>query len=173
MSGRLQGGGSPEGECTQATLWQLMVALGRCVPTSHSEPVLAKAEGCVHGLATSARACAKFYMGPVEAAKDISDRAKIMVGGFGLCGIPETLIKVLLKAHIKDLTVVSSTVGVDDFRLGLFLETKQIPRTIVSYMGENALCEHQYLLGELELPPQGTPVTAGGTGVPVFYTPTA
>ena len=77
-------------------------------------------------LATSTRARAKFYADPVEAVKDIADRAKIMVSGFGLCGIPENLIQALLRTRVKDLTVVSSNVGVDGFGPGLLLEAKQI-----------------------------------------------
>ena len=101
-----------------------------------------------------------------------------MIGGFGLCGIPENLIGALLKTRVKDLTVVSSNVGVESFGLGLLLGTKQITRIVCSYLGENSLCEHQYLAGELELEitPQGTlaeRIRAGGAGVPAFYTPTA
>lgn len=118
-----------------AALRRLAMVLGRCVPAGHSGPMLAEAQGGVRGLATNAHARAKFYADPMEAVKDISDRAKIMVGGFGLCGIPENLIKVLLETHVKDLTVVSSNVGMDDFGLGLLLETKQIPRIIGSHVG--------------------------------------
>ncbi|XP_039080508.1 LOW QUALITY PROTEIN: succinyl-CoA:3-ketoacid coenzyme A transferase 2, mitochondrial-like [Hyaena hyaena] len=161
-----------------AALRRLALVLGRGVPAGRSGPALAEAKGGERGLATSARARAKFYADPVEAVKDIKDRAKIMIGGFGLCGIPENLIKALLRTRVKDLTVVSSNVGVDDFGLGLLLETKQITRIICSYVGENALCESQYLAGELELEltPQGTlaeRIRAGGAGVPAFYTPTA
>ncbi|XP_058409753.1 succinyl-CoA:3-ketoacid coenzyme A transferase 2, mitochondrial-like [Diceros bicornis minor] len=159
-----------------AALRLLPAALGRCVPAGRAGRAVA--QGGVRGLATSARARAQFYTDPLEAVQDISDGAKIMVGGFGLCGIPENLIGALLKTRVKDLTVVSSNVGVDDFGLGLLLGTKQITRIICSYVGENALCEQQYLAGELELEltPQGTlaeRIRAGGAGVPAFYTPTA
>uniref|UniRef100_A0A667GAT0 Succinyl-CoA:3-ketoacid-coenzyme A transferase n=1 Tax=Lynx canadensis TaxID=61383 RepID=A0A667GAT0_LYNCA len=125
-----------------------------------------------------ARARAKFYADPVEAVKDIADRAKIMVSGFGLCGIPENLIQALFRTRVKELIMVSSNVGVDGFGPGLLLEAKQIACLICSYVGENTLCERRYLAGELELEltPQGTlaeHIRAGGTGVPAFYTPTA
>lgn len=163
-------------ERTMAALRLLAAALGRRVSTGRSGRALA--EGGVCGFASSARARARFYTDPVEAVRDIADGAKIMVGGFGLCGIPENLIRALLKTRVRDLTVVSSNVGVDDFGLGLLLGTKQITRIICSYVGENALCEQQYLAGELELEltPQGTlaeRIRAGGAGVPAFYTPTA
>ncbi|XP_053745255.1 succinyl-CoA:3-ketoacid coenzyme A transferase 2, mitochondrial-like [Panthera pardus] len=149
-------------------------ALGHRVPANRWGPTLAESEGGVRGLATSARARAKFYADPVEAVKDIADRAKIMVSGFGLCGIPENLIQALLRTRVKDLTVVSSNVDVDGFGPGLLLEAKQIARLISSYVGENTLCERRYLAGELELTPQGTLaecIRAGGAGVPAFYTP--
>lgn len=109
--------------------------------------------------------------------KDISDGATIMVGAFGLCGIPENLIAALLRTGVKDLQVVSSNVGVEDFGLGLLMASRQIRRIVCSYVGENTLCESQYLAGELELEltPQGTlaeRIRAGGAGVPAFYTPT-
>ena len=98
--------------------------------------------------------------------------------GFGLCGIPENLIGALLKTNPKGLTVVSNNAGVDDFGLGLLLQSKQIKRMISSYVGENKEFERQYLNGELEveLTPQGTlaeRIRAGGAGVPAFFTPTA
>ncbi|KAF8991690.1 Succinyl-CoA:3-ketoacid coenzyme A transferase 1, mitochondrial, partial [Haplosporangium bisporale] len=103
-----------------------------------------------------------------------------MVGGFGLCGIPENLIGALKQRanDCKDLTVVSNNAGVDDFGLGQLLRTKQIKRMISSYVGENKEFERQYLSGELEveLTPQGTlaeRVRAGGAGIPAFFTPTA
>lgn len=109
--------------------------------------------------------------------KDIPHGAKLLVGGFGLCGIPENLIDGLLKTGKKDLTCVSNNAGVDDFGLGLLLKTKQVKRMISSYVGENAEFERQYLSGELEveLTPQGTlaeRIRAGGAGIPAFYTPT-
>ncbi|XP_053516642.1 succinyl-CoA:3-ketoacid coenzyme A transferase 2, mitochondrial-like [Artibeus jamaicensis] len=132
----------------------------------------------IYSFVTSARARTKFYTDPVEAVKDIADGTKIMVGGFGVCGIPENLIGALLKTRVRNLTVVSSNVGMDNFGLGLLLGTKQITRIICSYVGENLLCEQQFLAGELELEmtPQGTlaeRIRAGRAGVPAFYTPTA
>ncbi|OQV16161.1 Succinyl-CoA:3-ketoacid coenzyme A transferase 1, mitochondrial [Hypsibius exemplaris] len=120
----------------------------------------------------------KIFTDPVEAVKDIPDGAKILVGGFGLCGIPENLIGALVKTGVKDLTVVSNNCGVDDFGLGLMLKAKQIKRMISSYVGENKEFERQYLGGELELEltPQGTlaeRIRAGGAGIPAFFTPTA
>ncbi|XP_012860686.1 succinyl-CoA:3-ketoacid coenzyme A transferase 1, mitochondrial, partial [Echinops telfairi] len=119
----------------------------------------------------------KFYADAVEAIKDIPHDATILVGGFGVCGIPENLIRALLETHVKGLTVVSNTVGLEHFGLGLLMTSKQIRRVICSYIGENTLCEHQYLTGELELEltPQGTlaeRIRAGGAGVPAFYTST-
>lgn len=113
-----------------------------------------------------------------EAVADIKSGSKLLVGGFGLCGIPENLIAALLKTHVTDLTVVSNNAGVDTFGLGLLLQQKQIRRMISSYVGENAEFERQYLQGELEveLTPQGTlaeRIRAGGAGVPAFFTPTA
>ena len=93
----------------------------------------------------------KFYSDPEDAVKDIPDGAKVLVGGFGLCGIPENLISGLLRTNVKDLTVVSNNAGVDDFGLGLLLQQKQIKRMISSYVGENKEFERQYLTGELEV----------------------
>eukprot|EP00927_Polykrikos_kofoidii_P059092 TRINITY_DN5410_c0_g1_i1.p1 TRINITY_DN5410_c0_g1~~TRINITY_DN5410_c0_g1_i1.p1 ORF type:complete len:516 (-),score=100.75 TRINITY_DN5410_c0_g1_i1:216-1763(-) len=112
-----------------------------------------------------------------EAVKDIPSGATICVGGFGLCGIPENLISALAKSGVKDLTAVSNNAGVDDFGLGLLLQSKQIKRMIASYVGENKLFERQYLGGELEveLTPQGTlaeRLRAGGAGIPAFFTRT-
>eukprot|EP01090_Pellita_catalonica_P021816 TRINITY_DN826_c0_g3_i1.p1 TRINITY_DN826_c0_g3~~TRINITY_DN826_c0_g3_i1.p1 ORF type:complete len:516 (-),score=100.40 TRINITY_DN826_c0_g3_i1:22-1569(-) len=111
------------------------------------------------------------------AVSDIPSGAKLLLGGFGLCGIPETLIGALKNQGTKDLTVVSNTGGVDDFGLGLLFQTKQIKRMIASYIGGNRTFESQYLKGdlELELIPQGTlaeRMRAGGAGIPAFYTPT-
>jgi 3-oxoacid CoA-transferase subunit A len=105
------------------------------------------------------------------------DGMTIMSGGFGLCGIPENLILALRDAGVKDLTVISNNAGVDDFGLGLLLQTRQIKKMISSYVGENATFEKQYLSGELELEfnPQGTlaeRIRAGGAGIPGFYTKT-
>ncbi|KAG5678519.1 hypothetical protein PVAND_008186 [Polypedilum vanderplanki] len=119
----------------------------------------------------------KIYLNAKDAVADIPDGAKILVGGFGLCGIPENLIQGLLDIGIKDLTVVSNNAGVDDFGLGLLLKDRRIKRMIASYVGENAEFERQYLSGdlELELTPQGTlaeRIRAGGAGIPAFFTPT-
>jgi 3-oxoacid CoA-transferase subunit A len=111
-----------------------------------------------------------------EALAGIPDGATIMVGGFGLVGIPENLILGLREIGVKDLTIISNNCGVDDWGLGLLLENRQIKRMIASYVGENKEFERQYLSGELEvdLVPQGTlaeRMRAGGAGIPAFYTP--
>ncbi len=107
----------------------------------------------------------------------LHDGATIMAGGFGLCGIPENCIAAIHDMGIKDLTVISNNCGVDDFGLGILLQTKQVKKMISSYVGENAEFERQYLSGELEvqLVPQGTLAErcrAGGAGIPAFFTPT-
>jgi 3-oxoacid CoA-transferase subunit A len=107
----------------------------------------------------------------------LSDGMLIAAGGFGLCGIPENLIAAIRDAGTKDITVVSNNAGVDDFGLGLLLQTKQIKKMISSYVGENDLFMQQYLSGELEIEfnPQGTlaaRMRAGGAGIPGFYTKT-
>jgi 3-oxoacid CoA-transferase subunit A len=112
-----------------------------------------------------------------EAVRDVFDGATLVVGGFGLCGIPENLIAALVRKGVKDLTVVSNNCGVDDWGLGLLLQTRQIRKMVSSYVGENAEFERQFLSGELEvdLVPQGTlaeRMRAGGAGIPAFYTPT-
>jgi len=112
-----------------------------------------------------------------KAVADIPDGSKLLVGGFGLCGIPENLINSLLKTGVKELTAVSNNAGVDDFGLGLLLQQRQVKRMISSYVGENKEFERQFLSGELEveLTPQGTlaeRIEAGGKGVPAFFTPT-
>jgi 3-oxoacid CoA-transferase subunit A len=111
-----------------------------------------------------------------EAIQDIQDGMTIMVGGFGLVGIPENLIKALAASGVKDLTVISNNCGVDDWGLGLLLRNKQIKKIIGSYVGENKEFERQVLSGEIEveLIPQGTlaeRIRAGGAGIPAFYTP--
>ncbi|MDP4260930.1 MAG: CoA transferase subunit A [Bacteroidota bacterium] len=111
-----------------------------------------------------------------EAIKDISDGAVIMIGGFGLCGIPENCIAALVKKKVKGLTCISNNAGVDDFGIGLMLQNKQVKKMISSYVGENAEFERQLLSGELEveLIPQGTLATrclAAGYGMPAIYTP--
>ncbi|TFV97729.1 CoA transferase subunit A [Algoriphagus kandeliae] len=111
-----------------------------------------------------------------EAVKDIPSGAFLMMGGFGLCGIPENSIAALLERDIKDLTIVSNNAGVDDFGIGLLLKKRMVKKMISSYVGENAEFERQLLSGELEvdLIPQGTlaeRVRAGGAGIPAFFTP--
>lgn len=108
----------------------------------------------------------------------IDDGFRIMAGGFGLCGIPENLIAAIRELGVQDLTVMSNNAGVDDFGLGLLLETRQISKMIGTYVGENEILEQQYLDGELDMDliPQGTfaeKIRAAGAGIPAFYTPTA
>ena len=111
-----------------------------------------------------------------EAISGIEDNMTLMLGGFGLCGIPENSIAALVKANIKGLTCISNNAGVDDFGLGLLLQKRQIKKMISSYVGENAEFERQMLSGELEvdLIPQGSLAErcrAGGAGIPAFFTP--
>jgi 3-oxoacid CoA-transferase A subunit len=111
-----------------------------------------------------------------EAVRDVADGSTLVVGGFGLCGIPENLINALVKRGVNGLTCVSNNAGVDDWGLGLLLQTKQIRKMVSSYVGENAEFERQYLAGELEVEfvPQGTlaeRMRAGGAGIPAFFTP--
>ena len=111
-----------------------------------------------------------------EAIRDIQDGAVLMLGGFGLCGIPEKCIASLVKKGVKQLTCISNNAGVDDFGIGLLLKQKQVKKMISSYVGENAEFERQLLSGELEveLIPQGTLATrcmAAGYGMPAIYTP--
>lgn len=111
-----------------------------------------------------------------EAVRDIQDGAVMALGGFGLCGIPENCISALVKKGVKGLTCISNNAGVDDFGIGLMLQSKQVKKMISSYVGENAEFERQLLSGELEvdLIPQGTLATrllAAGYGMPVIYTP--
>ncbi|MDP4104803.1 MAG: CoA transferase subunit A [Bacillota bacterium] len=112
-----------------------------------------------------------------EAVKDIKDGSTLIVGGFGLSGIPEFTIQALMEQGTKDLTVVSNNCGVDEWGLGLLLANKQIKKMVASYVGENKIFERQFLNGELEveLVPQGTlaeRIRAGGAGIPGFYTAT-
>ncbi|PYX07551.1 MAG: succinyl-CoA--3-ketoacid-CoA transferase [Acidobacteria bacterium] len=112
-----------------------------------------------------------------EAIHDIFDGATIMVGGFGLCGIPENLIRALVRKGVKNLTTISNNVGVDGFGMGLLLAAGQIRKHIGTYVGENKLLEQMVLAGkvELDLVPQGTfseRIRAGGAGIPAFFTPT-
>lgn len=108
---------------------------------------------------------------------DVEDGASIMVGGFGLCGIPENLIQALVRKNVRNLTTISNNAGVDGFGLGFLLANRQIKKHIGTYVGENKLLEEMVLKGELELElsPQGTfseRIRAGGAGVPAFFTPT-
>lgn len=112
-----------------------------------------------------------------QAIAGIQDGMTLMLGGFGLCGIPENCIAALVKAQIKNLTCISNNAGVDDFGIGLMLQQRQVKKMLSSYVGENAEFERQLLTGELEvdLIPQGTlaeRIRAGGAGIPGFYTAT-
>lgn len=112
-----------------------------------------------------------------EAIRDVQDGAVLMVGGFGLCGIPEELIEALARKGVKNLTTISNNAGVDDYGLGKLLQAGQIKKHIGSYVGENKLFEQMVLSGklDLELNPQGTlaeRIRAGGAGIPAFFTPT-
>ena len=118
----------------------------------------------------------KVFNNALEALHDIRDGDTIMLGGFGLCGIPENSIHALTEKKVKDLTCISNNAGVDDFGLGLLLQTKQIKKMMSSYVGENSEFERQLLSGELEvdLIPQGTLATRiqmAGMGIPAFFTP--
>ncbi|MBF24973.1 MAG: succinyl-CoA--3-ketoacid-CoA transferase [Flavobacteriales bacterium] len=118
----------------------------------------------------------KLYNNAHEAIIDVKDNNTIMLGGFGLCGIPENLIQALVKKGTKNLTCISNNAGVDDFGIGLLLKTRQVKKMISSYVGENSEFERQLLNGELEvdLIPQGTLAErcrAAGAGIPAFYTP--
>lgn len=117
----------------------------------------------------------KVYKEVLSALSDIKDGASILVGGFGLCGIPENSILALKQKGVKNLTCISNNAGVDDFGLGLLLQTRQIKKMIASYVGENKEFEAQYLAGELEveLVPQGTlaeRIRCAGVGIPAFWT---
>ncbi len=125
----------------------------------------------------------KVFATPAAAFEDLKEKGvlrdgmTVMVGGFGLCGIPEGLIAALRDSGVKGLTCISNNAGVDDWGLGLLLQTKQIRKMISSYVGENATFERQFLDGELEVEfnPQGTlaeRIRAGGAGIPAFYTAT-
>jgi 3-oxoacid CoA-transferase subunit A len=118
----------------------------------------------------------KVFNNADEAVKDVYDGAILLLGGFGLCGIPENCITAIVKKGTKDLTCISNNAGVDDFGIGLMLQKKQVKKMISSYVGENAEFERQLLSGELEvdLIPQGTLATrcmAAGYGMPAIFTP--
>jgi 3-oxoacid CoA-transferase subunit A len=119
----------------------------------------------------------KVFTDAQSAIAGVKDGMTLLVGGFGLCGIPENCIEALRDSGVKGLTCVSNNAGVDDFGLGLLLQTRQIKKMMSSYVGENATFEKQFMSGELELEfcPQGTlaeRLRAGGAGIPGFYTPT-
>lgn len=120
----------------------------------------------------------KVYTDPNQALEGLLfDGMTVMSGGFGLCGIAENLIRAVRDSGVKDLTVISNNCGVDDFGLGVMLQSRQIKKMVSSYVGENAEFERQYLSGELELEfnPQGTlaeRIRAGGAGIPAFFTKT-
>lgn len=123
------------------------------------------------------RASSKVYANASSAIQGVADGMTFVLGGFGLCGIPENSILALKQSGVKNITCVSNNAGVDDWGLGLLLQTRQIKKMISSYVGENATFERQYLNKELELEfcPQGTlaeRIRAGGAGIPGFYTPT-
>jgi 3-oxoacid CoA-transferase subunit A len=119
----------------------------------------------------------KVFQNAIDAIHDMKDGATLMIGGFGLCGIPENLIKAIKEKGIKDLTVMSNNAGVNEFGLGILLQTRQIRKMISTYVGENEIFEQQCLKGEIEveLVPQGTfseRIRAGGAGIAAFFTPT-
>jgi 3-oxoacid CoA-transferase subunit A len=119
----------------------------------------------------------KVIAGAREAVATIRDGAVILMGGFGLCGIPENLIAALKAQGTENLVVVSNNAGVDDFGIGILLQTRQVRKMVSTYVGENDTFERQFISGELEveLVPQGTfaeRLRAGGAGIPAFYTPT-
>lgn len=119
----------------------------------------------------------KVFENAMDAIHDIHDGATLMVGGFGLCGIPENLIAAVKKKGVKGLTVISNNAGINEFGLGMLLQTRQIRKMISTYVGENELFEQQFLKGEIEveLVPQGTfseRIRAGGAGIAAFFTPT-
>ena len=119
----------------------------------------------------------KVHVNADAAIADVPDGATIMVGGFGLCGIPENLIEAVRRKGIRNLTVISNNAGIDGFGVGRWLDNRQIRKIIATYVGENKLFEDLVLSGELEatLVPQGTfseRIRAGGAGIPAFYTPT-
>ena len=119
----------------------------------------------------------KIYKSAAEAVADVKDNSTICMGGFGLCGIPENLIKALVEKNVTGLTCVSNNAGVDNYGIGLLFQKKQVKKMISSYVGENATFEKLLLSGELEveLCPQGTlaeRMRAGGAGIPAFFTPT-
>jgi 3-oxoacid CoA-transferase subunit A len=136
------------------------------------EAVFEKANRLVAG-----RIMNKVVENALKAIEDIQDGASIMMGGFGLCGIPENLVRALHLKGTRNLTVISNNAGVDDFGIGILLKAQQIRKMVATYVGENHTLEQLALAGkiELELNPQGTfceRIRAGGAGIPAFYTPT-
>lgn len=131
----------------------------------------------MNSLIAATSAAKKVYPDAKSAIDGVRDHMTFLVGGFGLCGIPENSIAAIRDSGVKGLTCVSNNAGVDNFGLGLLLQTRQIKKMLSSYVGENALFEKQFMSGELELEfcPQGTlaeRLRAGGAGIPGFYTPT-
>uniref|UniRef100_A0A8C8ERC1 Succinyl-CoA:3-ketoacid-coenzyme A transferase n=1 Tax=Oncorhynchus tshawytscha TaxID=74940 RepID=A0A8C8ERC1_ONCTS len=139
-------------------LWEALLSTNHLLFFCKLGLFLCVPQMCGCSYSTSSQRNSQFYTDPTDAVKDIPSGATILVGGFGLCGIPENLINSLLKTGVKSLTAVSNNAGVDNFGLGLLLQTKQIKRMISSYVGENIEFERQYLSGELEveLTPQVT-----------------
>ncbi|EEY96750.1 3-oxoacid CoA-transferase, A subunit [Acinetobacter johnsonii SH046] len=139
---------------------------------------MAKALCLSHSIDNENTMVNKVYSSAKDALQDVvQDGQTLAVGGFGLCGIPESLITALRQTGVKNLTCISNNAGVDGFGLGLLLESKQIKKMIASYVGENKEFERQFLSGELEveLTPQGTlaeKLRAGGAGIPAFFTAT-
>lgn len=118
----------------------------------------------------------KVFLNATDALQDVFDGASVMLGGFGLCGIPENCIAALVEKGVTGLTCISNNAGVDDFGLGLLLKTRQVKKMMASYVGENSEFERQLLTGEMEvdLIPQGTLATRiqmAGMGIPAFFTP--
>jgi 3-oxoacid CoA-transferase A subunit len=132
----------------------------------------------INALTRRSFAASKIFDSAEDAVKDIKNGDTLLVGGFGLSGCPENLIRAIRKQGQKDLTVISNNCGIEDVGLGLLLKNRQIKRMIASYVGENKDFEQQYLTGQLEveLVPQGTlaeKMRCGGAGIAAFFTPTA
>ena len=133
--------------------------------------------GCGYTLGELGERVDKRIASPDVGIEKLRDGATILMGGFGLCGIPESLIAAVRRRGTKDLTIVSNNAGVDDFGIGLLLQNRQVKKMVSTYVGENKLFEQLVTSGELELElnPQGTfaeRIRAGGAGIPGFYTPT-
>ena len=158
-----------------ATIIRSISTFGTCVLKNPSH-IAGLTSIQAHNFTTFGKRDAQFYPSALDAISDIKDGSTLLVGGFGLCGIPENLISALSEKKPMNLTVVSDNCGVADFGLGIILQQKQIKRVIASFIGANKVFENQYLNGELEvvLTPQGTlaeKIRAGGAGIPAFFTP--